>query len=107
MHGTAFVRLQVNDHQEARSVIRRTKAMTTLAVAAAIVSWLAFPGYSQSIQNRKSGGPSNPPPVEKHPPVDEQAYKAALDRIPVPDKPYDPWGITRPAEPGKNTKKSN
>ena len=107
MRGMESVRLRVNDHHEARSVSRRTKAMTTLAVAAAIVSWLAVPAYPQSIQNRKSGGPSNPPPVEQHPPVDEKAYKAALDRIPVPDKPYDPWGIARPAEPGKNTKKSN
>jgi hypothetical protein len=87
-------------------MIGRTKAMATLVAAAAIMSWLAVPAYPQSIQNRKSGGPSTPP-VEKHPPVDEKAYKAALDRIPVPDKKYDPWGIARPPEPGKGAKQSN
>ncbi|SIO63983.1 hypothetical protein SAMN05443247_10091 [Bradyrhizobium erythrophlei] len=85
----------------------RTRAMTTLAVAAAVISWLVFPAYPQSIQNRKSGGPSNPPPAETHSPVDEKAYKAALDRIPVPNEKYDPWGIARPAEPRKSAKKSN
>jgi hypothetical protein len=88
-------------------MIDRTRAMTTLAAAAAIISWLAVPAYPQSIQNRKAGGPSNPPPAEMHPPVDEKAYNAALDRIPVPDQKYDPWGIARPPEPGKGTKKSN
>lgn len=84
----------------------RTRTMATFAVAAAIMSWLAVPACPQSIQNRK-GGPSNPPPIEKHPPVDEKAYKAALDRIPVPNKKYDPWGIARPPEPGKGAKQSN
>jgi hypothetical protein len=88
-------------------MIARTRAMTTLAVAAAMVSWLTVPAYPQSIQNRKSGGPSNPPPVEKHPPVDEKAYKAALDRIPEPTQKYDPWGVARPTEPTKTSKKSN
>lgn len=87
-------------------MIGRAKAMATLAAAAAIVSWLSVPAYPQSIQNHKSGGPSTPP-VEKHPPVDEKAYKAALDRIPEPDRKYDPWGIARAPEAGKSTKKSN
>jgi hypothetical protein len=38
---------------------------------------------------------------------DEKAYKAALDRIPDPDKKYDPWGIAHPPEPAKTTKKPN
>lgn len=106
MPGTAFVRRPGNDHHEAGPMIGRTKAMATLAVAAILISGLALPAYSQSIQNRKSGGPSTPP-VEKHPPVDEKAYKAALDRIPVPNKKYDPWDIARPPEPGKGAKQSN
>ena len=85
----------------------RTRAMTTLAVAATVISGLVPPAYPQSIQNRKSGGPSNPAPVEKHPPVDEKAYKAALDRIPVQNEKYDPWGIARPPEQAKGAKKSN
>jgi hypothetical protein len=88
-------------------MIVRTRAMTILAAAVAIVSWLAAPAHAQSIQNRKSGGPSNPPPAETHPPVDEKAYKAALDRIPEPTRKYDPWGVARPTEPTKTSKKSN
>ena len=88
-------------------MIDRTRAMATLAAAVAIISWLVMPAYAQSIQNRQARGPSTPPPAETHPPVDEKAYKAALDRIPVPDQKYDPWGIARPPEPGKGAKKSN
>jgi hypothetical protein len=81
--------------------------MTTLAVAATVISGLVAPAYPQSVQNRRSGGPSTPPPVERHPAVDEKAYKAALDRIPVQNEKYDPWGIARPPEPAKGAKKSN
>ena len=38
---------------------------------------------------------------EKKPVVDEQAYKAALERIPEPKEKYDPWSGARPAEPAK------
>jgi len=84
--------------------------MTTLVVAAFIVSWLAVPARSQgvgSIAGRKSGAPSTPPKVDKGPPVDEKAYKAALDRIPEPTQKYDPWGGARPTQPSKTTKRSN
>jgi hypothetical protein len=47
----------------------------------------------------KKGGGRSDYPVEDHPKVDEKAYKAALDRIPEPDKKYDPWGVVRPSEP--------
>jgi hypothetical protein len=30
-------------------------------------------------------------PVENRPKVDEKAYKAALEKIPVPSEKYDPW----------------
>jgi hypothetical protein len=88
-------------------MIARTRAMTILAVTATIVSWLTVPAHSQNIGQRRSGGPSTPPPAEKHPPVDEKAYKAALDRIPEPTRKYDPWGVARPTEPSKTAKKSN
>jgi hypothetical protein len=84
----------------------RSKAIKTLATAAAVVSSFALPAHSQGFANRKPqdhGGPL----VEKKPVVDEKAYKAALDRIPVPDTKYDPWGIARPAELGTGAKKSN
>jgi hypothetical protein len=38
---------------------------------------------------------------EKKPEVDEQAYKAALERIPEPKEKYDPWSGARPTEPAK------
>ena len=41
---------------------------------------------------------------EKKPVVDEQAYKAALERIPEPKEKYDPWSGARPAEPAKKSK---
>lgn len=43
-------------------------------------------------------------PGEHKPKVDEKAYKAALDRIPPPKKPYDPWGQVHDAEPAKSSK---
>jgi hypothetical protein len=53
------------------------------------------------------GGGYDGPPVQKQAPVDEKAYKAALERIPTPDQKFDPWGIARPAESAKTAKKSN
>jgi hypothetical protein len=38
---------------------------------------------------------------DKKPEVDEQAYKAALERIPEPKEKYDPWSGARPSEPAK------
>jgi hypothetical protein len=87
-------------------MIGGTEGIKTLIIAAAVVTSLIFPAYSQGWSNRKSAAPSGPL-VEKHPPVDEKAYKAALERIPVPDQKFDPWGIARPSESTKSTKKSN
>jgi len=48
------------------------------------------------------------PSTDTKPRVDEKAYKAALDRIPTPKKPYDPWGQVHDAEPAaKSPGKSN
>jgi hypothetical protein len=87
-------------------MIRGMKAIKTLVVAAAVISWLTVPTYSQGF-GRKGGGPGSGYPVESHPKVDEKAYKAALDRIPTPDHKYDPWGIARSGEPAKTAKKPN
>jgi hypothetical protein len=83
-------------------MIGRTKAIKTLIGAAMVISALSLPAYSQGYGKKGGGGG---PPVENHPKVDEKAYKAALDRIPVPDEKYDPWGVARPSEPAKTTKK--
>jgi hypothetical protein len=48
------------------------------------------------------------PSTEARPRVDEKAYKAALDRIPTPKKPYDPWGQVHDTDqPAKSPGKSN
>jgi hypothetical protein len=66
-------------------------------VVAAIISSLTLPAYSQGM---KKGSHAAPTPDTRLP-VDEKAYKAALDRIPTPKQGYDPWGVARPSEPAK------
>jgi hypothetical protein len=84
------------------------KAIGTVVVAAMVVASFALPAYSQStLAKRPGSGGYGGPPAENKPKIDEKAYKSALERIPEPDKKYDPWGIARPAEPAKPGKKSN
>jgi hypothetical protein len=66
-----------------------------VVVAATLLSAFA---HAQGL-GQKGGGGRSEYPVEDHPKVDEKAYKAALDRIPEPDKRYDPWSVVRPAVP--------
>jgi hypothetical protein len=47
------------------------------------------------------------PTGETKPWVDEKAYKSALDRIPTPKKPYDPWGQVHDDQTAKPAGKSN
>lgn len=83
----------------------RAKAIKALAVVAMIISSLSVPAHAQIGQN---GGAYRGPPVVEHPKIDEKAYKAALDRIPTPKKPYDPWGQVHDSEPAaKPSGKSN
>jgi hypothetical protein len=98
---------QQNITVEEGQMIGRTKAIRTLVAVATIISSLALPAYSQGLNRRPGSGGYEGPPVEKKPKIDEKAYKAALERIPDPDKKFDPWGIARPSEPVKPTKKSN
>ncbi|WP_249780299.1 hypothetical protein [Bradyrhizobium sp. dw_411] len=75
---------------------------TTKAVicVAAIMSSLTFPAYSQGLKKGSHAAPT----AETRQPIDEKAYKAALDRIPTPKQSYDPWGVARPSEPAKSGK---
>ena len=73
-----------------------------LAVAAMVVL-VAAPAQAQMGGGRHRGGDRAAEP--KKPPVDEKAYKAALDRIPEPKEKYDPWGVARPAQPDKTKPK--
>jgi hypothetical protein len=86
-------------------MIRRRRVLRILVSAAAAMSASTFAAKSQGLGRGK--GNSGPPPVENRPKIDEKAYKAALDRIPVPDEKYDPWGGARATDPAKPPKKKN
>jgi hypothetical protein len=71
-------------------------------MAAAIIALLTVPAYSQGMSGgKKHRGQEQKTDGQKKNP-DDKAYKAALDRIPVPNKKYDPWQNMRPA-PGATT----
>jgi hypothetical protein len=77
-----------------------TQTTKVAIVAAVIISSLTLPAYSQGMKKGSHAAPS----TETRQPVDEKAYKAALDRIPTPKQGYDPWGVARPSEPAKPAK---
>jgi hypothetical protein len=77
-----------------------TKAIKVAIGVAAITSLLTLPAYPQGLKKGSHAAPSG----ETRQPVDEKAYKAALDRIPTPKQGYDPWGVARPTEPAKTGK---
>ena len=81
------------------------KAVKGPLVAAAVLLSLVLPAYSQGLTHFSKR--DSAPPAQNAPKIDEKAYKSALERIPTPDKPYDPWGVARPADAPKGTKKSN
>ena len=71
-------------------------------VIAAVMLFLAPSAYAQGKKGSHAA-----PTTETKPRVDEKAYKAALDRIPAPKKPYDPWGQVHDSEPAKPSGKTN
>jgi hypothetical protein len=78
-------------------------AFRTFTVAATVLAWIAMPAQAQMNSKRHQGDA----PAKKQdttPKVDENAYKAALERIPEPKEKYDPWGVARPSEPAKKPK---
>jgi hypothetical protein len=79
--------------QEKRMAGTRKSIGLALVAAAALL----LPVSSASAQMKK--GSHAAPSTESKPRVDEKAYKAALDRIPTPKKPYDPWGQVHDSEP--------
>jgi hypothetical protein len=76
--------------------------MKTLTIAAAMLALIAMPAQAQVNGKRHQGDEKKTD--QKKPAVDEKAYKAALERIPDSKEKYDPWSITKPAEPAKKTK---
>jgi hypothetical protein len=84
--------------------MRSGPTVKIVTIALTLATSLAAPAYSQGL-GKKGGGQEFP--AEVQPKVDEKAYKAALDRIPEPNKKYDPWGVARSPEPASAGKKSN
>jgi hypothetical protein len=71
---------------------RRT--LTRSFLAAAIIALPTVSAYSQGATGgKKHRGQEQKTTAGKK--TDDTAYKAALDRIPVPDKKYDPWQNVR------------
>jgi hypothetical protein len=74
--------------------------MRILVIAAAVLALTAASVQGQGRRQPKDGAK----PIDNSPKVDENAYKAALERIPEPKDKYDPWGGARPSEPAKKAK---
>jgi hypothetical protein len=77
------------------------RLVAAMAMAGAMA---AMPAAAQMGGKRGGGGGEAPKGVEK-PPVDEKAYKAAMERIPAPKEKYDPWGGVSPAPAAPAKKK--
>jgi hypothetical protein len=75
--------------------------MKTLTVAAIMLIGIAMPAHAQMAGKRHQGEQKAEQPQKK---VDDKAYKAALERIPDPKEKYDPWSVTKPADPAKKPK---
>jgi hypothetical protein len=76
---------------------RLKSAGTALVVVAMLL--LLVPSAHAQMGKKSHAAPS----TEEKPRVDDKAYKAALDRIPTPKKPYDPWGQVHDAEPASKS----
>lgn len=79
----------------------RLKSVGTALVVAASLLLLVPSAHAQMGKKGSHAAPT----TDDKPRVDDKAYKAALDRIPTPKKPYDPWGQvhddTAPKSSGK------
>jgi hypothetical protein len=80
-----------------------------IVIAGAALALLTIPASAQqappgtSLPSMKEDKPKQ---EEFHPAVkaDEKAYKSALDAIPKPKQPYDPWHNVRGTPPSNNSK---
>ena len=80
----------------------RTLKTAGIALTAAVTLLAAIPAAHAQMGKK---GSHAAPSTDTKPKVDEKAYKAALDRIPDPDRKYDPWGVVRPSEPASAGRK--
>ncbi len=77
--------------------------MRILVIATAVLALTAASAQAQMGGGRRHSN-ENSQKADNKPKIDEKAYKAALERIPVPKEKYDPWGGARPSEPAKKSK---
>jgi hypothetical protein len=80
-----------------------------IAIAGAALALLTIPVFAQqpapgtALPGMKG---DKPKPEEANPTVkaDDKAYKSALDAIPKPKQPYDPWHNVRGTPPSSSSK---
>jgi hypothetical protein len=76
----------------------RAKAIAaSIGLALVAAAFFTPSAYAQGMKKGSHAAPT----TEDRPRVDEKAYKSALDRIPTPKKPYDPWGQVHDTGPAK------
>jgi hypothetical protein len=78
--------------------------MKALTIVAAALALMVMPAQAQMGGGKRHQGDDKKPDQSAAKKVDEKAYKAALERIPDPKEKYDPWGVTKPADPQKKPK---
>jgi hypothetical protein len=78
-------------------------AMKALMIAAATLALMAMPANAQ-MGGKRHQGDDKKPDQSATKKVDEKAYKAALERIPDSKEKFDPWAVTKPADPQKKPK---
>jgi hypothetical protein len=75
--------------------------MRMVTMAALALALLAVPAQAQ-LNSKRHAGDAQKKTDSGPPKVDENAYKAALERIPEPKEKYDPWGAARPGDAKKS-----
>ena len=78
--------------------------MKILMMAVALSALITMPAQAQMGGGKRHGGGDDSKKTDTSKKVDDKAYKAALERIPDPKEKYDPWGVTKPADPTKTPK---
>jgi len=77
--------------------------MRILTAAVALLALIVMPAHAQRGGKRHQGDDKKPDQSATKK-VDEKAYKAALERIPDSKEKFDPWAVTKPADPQKKPK---
>jgi hypothetical protein len=79
--------------------------MRTLAIAVAVLAFLAAPVQAQMGGGKRGHKSDDTNAADKKPKVDDKAYQEALKRIPEPKEKYDPWAVTKTPDADKKSSK--